>query len=245
MRRRSIASFRKRRTTPAPFTPGALPGLALWYDAGSLSLADGAGVAAWRDSGGGRDAVAAGTGRPIYRAGGGPDGRPCIEFDGSPNALAIPAAALSGLAAGEVWIVLRDAADPPADGIRCCPYGLGGSLAFSHIPFSNGLIYDDFGSTARKGAIAHPAGALARWSLYSATSAPGLWSNRLAGVPLFATTDNTVGWSPAPQIGCSVSPSLTSYTGRIAEFVLLGRVATAAEEAATAAYFRAKYGLLG
>jgi hypothetical protein len=246
-RRRSIASFRRRRTpsTPtSPFTPGALPGLALWYDAAALSLADGAAVAAWPDrSGGGHDATVAGTGHPTYRRGGGPNGTPCLAFDGSPNALAVPAAALSGLAAGEVWIVLRDAADPPADGTRSCPYGLGSSLAFSHIPFSNGLIYDDFGSTARKGAIAYPAGALAQWSIYSATSAPGLWSNRLAGVPLSATTDNAVGWSPAPQIGCSVSPSLTSYTGRIAEFVLLGRVATEAEEAAMTSYFHSQYGL--
>jgi hypothetical protein len=246
MRRRGIAYFRKRRTTLTPFTPGALPGLVLWYDAGSLSLslADGAAVAAWRDSsGGGHDATAAGIGQPTYRAGGGPDGRPCIEFDGSPNALAVPAAALSRLAAGEVWIVLRDAADPPADGTRSCPYGLGGSLSFSHVPYSNGLIYDDFGSTTRKSAIAYPAGALAQWSLYSATSAPGLWSNRLAGTPLWATTDNEVGWSSAPLIGCSVAPSLTSYIGRIAEFVLLGRPATAAEEASMYAYFRGKYGI--
>jgi hypothetical protein len=246
-RRRSIASFRRRRTpsTPAsPFTPGALPGLALWYDAAALSLADGAAVAAWPDrSGGGHDATVAGTGHPTYRRGGGPNGTPCLAFDGSPNALAVPAAAVAGLAAGEIWIVLRGATDPPADGTKSCPYGFGSSLTFSHVPFSNGLIYDEFGATARHNAIAYTAGALAQWGVYSVTSAPGLWSNRLAGRPLSTTTDNVVGWSLAPQIGCSVDPSLTSYTGQIAEFVLLGRQATAQEETAMAAYFHAKYGL--
>lgn len=83
-----------------PISPGAGGGVAnttnssqnlTWFSATTLSaVGDGNPVASWMPTGnGGADAaVAAGMARPTYRATGGPGGGPCLDFNGTTNAMA-------------------------------------------------------------------------------------------------------------------------------------------------------------
>lgn len=77
----------------APSPPGGVTtNLLGWWEADQLALADGASVASWTDASvNARHAVqATGSAQPTYRATGGPNSKPCVEFDGG-DELASPA----------------------------------------------------------------------------------------------------------------------------------------------------------
>jgi hypothetical protein len=70
-------------TSSTTFTPASISGLSLWLDASSgITAEDGGAIASWTDrSGKGNNAVQATAGnRPLYRATGGPNNKPCVEF---------------------------------------------------------------------------------------------------------------------------------------------------------------------
>lgn len=83
-------------TTPAASAPsppgGVTTDLLGWWEGDQLVLSDGASVASWTDASvNARHAVqATGANQPTYRATGGPNSKPCVEFDGS-DELATPA----------------------------------------------------------------------------------------------------------------------------------------------------------
>lgn len=79
---------------PLPTTLGSRRG---WYDVGALSFADGVAVDSFADGFGNGNTLSQATGikQPLYRASGGPKGRPALLFDGTDdslqNASAMPA----------------------------------------------------------------------------------------------------------------------------------------------------------
>jgi hypothetical protein len=65
-----------------------MPGLLRWYDARRITnVADGAAVASWPDRGPVGDPVAEATNQPTFRATQGPNGGPCVDFDGTNDKL--------------------------------------------------------------------------------------------------------------------------------------------------------------
>jgi len=70
-------------SAPAAWSPASISGLSLWLDASSgITAEDGGAIASWTDrSGNGNNAVQSTAGnRPLYRATGGPNNKPCVEF---------------------------------------------------------------------------------------------------------------------------------------------------------------------
>lgn len=92
-------------------------------------------------------------------------------------------------------VVIKRNADPPADA-EFWGYGSG---ATSHLPYTDGVIYDDFATDTRK-TVGNPTPSMASWRIYSARSMTNLWKANLDGVELFSTTTNTVGFSAATSI---------------------------------------------
>lgn len=84
---------RRRVVTVAGASTGPLgiSGCLAWYRGSSLAVSDGAAISQWDDeSGNARHLLqAAGSKQPLYRATGGPNSRPCIEFDGTDDFLRV------------------------------------------------------------------------------------------------------------------------------------------------------------
>ena len=99
--------------------------------------------------------------RLIYNATGGPDNLPWVAFDPVALSHVTFGAAFAGLSAGEV-LVVRKASDP-ASGVGLDVgsfWSFGTSVSTDAVPFSDGVIYDGFGSTTRQTA-GNPATSLA------------------------------------------------------------------------------------
>lgn len=96
----------------------------------------------------------------------------------------------SSFTAGTGVFVWKRTADPGTLGQF---WNFGSSGNSNYFPFSDGVIYDDFGSTVRK-TVGNPTPSLANWHIYSARSAANLWKANLDGVELFSTATNTVGF---------------------------------------------------
>jgi hypothetical protein len=108
---------------------------------------------------------------------------------------------LSAWTAGEIFIKRKIDNDPTTGGDTGTPYLFGTAGTASHIPFSNGLVYDSFGSTARKDTAVNPATSMASYHVYNVYSAASDWQNFLNGASLYSTATNTVAFSTTCQFG--------------------------------------------
>lgn len=226
---------------PADFesTPALLGNLQLWLRAQSLDLSNGARVGTWVDSSGkgnsGSQSTLDSQPRKIDDV---LNGYPVVRFDGD-NDFFTFANFLSTFAAGEIFIVLRPKKDPQPVEARSGLWDMGSETLISHYPWTNGVIYDEFGTTARK-AVGNPAPSLAEWRLYNVRSATNAWSAHLDGVQLFATATNTVGWPTVPRLG---GVSSIFFDGDIAEVLIYGSILSTFDRGRLAEYFRRKYRL--
>lgn len=245
--------------SPPPWTPLALPGLALWLAAdGTGTLRDDPGggaytgplhlapspegtwfLAQWDDiSGQGRHATQATAVQQPEFVPSELAGYPAIRFDGVLSALGLPA--LSSLTEGEIFIVLRLRNDPPADAARSGLWTLGTAAAAGvRYPDTDGVIRDGFGATDLKTTV-DPAASLAQAHVYNAVTKPGEWTSRLNGVQLFTTAANAVGFPTAPILGESLDG--VHLDGDVHE-VLLCAPLDAATGTQTLQYLAGKYGI--
>lgn len=96
--------IRRLTATVIAWTPAQIPNVVGWWDAQTISAADGSAVSSWNDlSGHGRHMVQATSGaQPVYRSAG-INGHPAVQFDGTDDILA---AAISGTSlVGSAWTV--------------------------------------------------------------------------------------------------------------------------------------------
>lgn len=238
------AYLRRTRTTAGGITdPTDVTNCELWLAADNIvGLNDGDAVTTWSDaSGNARDATqATAAKKPIYKTAI-VNGEPIVRFDGSDDVLALPNF-LTGFTAGEMFVVVKIDVDPPAASGQtgCWNFGSG---ARSHYPFTDGTIYDHFGTDTRKTTV-DPTPALTSFRLYNAISASGEWTSNLNGTQLFTTATNTVGWSTAPLVGQSSEGGGDFYLdGDIAELALYSRKVTTTERDDLESYFSTKYSL--
>jgi hypothetical protein len=216
----------------------------LWLKADGIGgLSDGDPVGTWADSSGnGRDATQGTAGaKPTYKTGI-QNGLPIVRFDGG-DFLSLPDF-LTGYSAGECFGVLKLVNDPPTptDSSAGAPFGNFGSDSLAnHYPYTDGTVYEDFGSTARK-TTGNPTPSLASFHKLNMISASGEWTINLNGTQHYTTASNTVGWSTAPLIGRSTSGAFTyGLVGDIAELVLFSRKVTSGERSDMIAYLDAKW----
>lgn len=236
--------------SPSGPQPDDLTGLELWYDAAQLTgFSENQEISTLTDfSGNARHgtgfAVPLGGGtKPTYKGSAGPNSQPCMNFFigyfDVPNFM-------TAFTAGNVFAVVRINADPPAStGICGSPVGhwTADAALDSLYPFTDGIIYESFGSTVRKTTV-NPTPSLTSWRLYEIRSAAGAWSNHLDGTQLFSTGTNTVGWSTTPYIGRSLAGITATLQGDIAEVIFFSRVLddTTERKVVIHTYLNTKYG---
>lgn len=104
---------------------------------------------------------------------------------------------LSTLTAGEAHRVFKRASDPASANGFFWEIGTAGDP--SHVPYSNGVIYDGFGTTARK-TTGDLVPLMTSWGVYSAVSEAGNWTSYWNGSQHFTTATNTVGFSSSAKL---------------------------------------------
>lgn len=135
------------------------------------------------------------------KAGATPGGKPSVQNSTSVKAAYNFQRGLFGdAAAGEMLLLFKVAADPPAVGDgRLYSFGSDGQIC--HIPYTDGQLYENFGSTARKTTTNPTQSFATKYVIYNVRSAAGAWSNHVDGVLNFSTATNTVGWNNQPFFG--------------------------------------------
>ncbi|MBS1797466.1 MAG: hypothetical protein JSS81_26825 [Acidobacteria bacterium] len=152
---------------------------------------------------------------------------------------------LSALSSGEAFAVLKYAYNPNSSN------ELGGGLwdfgtdgAPNAVPYKDGNVYDDFGSTARKGVSSGSnAGFNAQWLVYSAKSKTNDWQGYRNGVQLGSSASNTVAFSSAPKLGHSNPSGIYYFSGWLARFIFFSPALSDAESVAFANQLKARYGI--
>jgi hypothetical protein len=131
------------------FTPASIGGLTVWLKADAITgKVDGDAISSWTDSSGGskHGTQATGSAQPIYKTAIA-NGKPIVRFS-APSSQVLNIPDLSALTAATGLIVVRAVEDPQAT-------AAGGLWEFgatnnTFYPFSDGIIYDDFATSARK-----------------------------------------------------------------------------------------------
>lgn len=193
------------------FSPVDVGGLVLWLSAeAETGYSDNDTITTWNDlSGNNNDATTAGA--PKWRAATGPSSGPCIEFTASNQSMTLPDL-MNGEAAGEIFAWCRSTAASVEHGFW--KFGTAGTN--NHFPFADNLVYDDFGSTARKDAIGVGSGAsqITSWCRVNTWSAASDWSMQVDESTVRSTGTNTVAWNSAPKIGSqSAGGAYVAYAG--------------------------------
>lgn len=228
-------------------TPADVPDLALWLraddglftDAGTTpAVNNGDAIYRWADrSGNSRHFDQTTSGNRPQLQNSVVNGKPIVDFDGVDDYLT--GSDLSALTAGELFIVVAADADPavaPALG----GWGFGADTTGSSYPYTDGVIYDQFGTTVRK-TVGNPTPSLASFRLYNTISISGEWTANLDGTQIYTTATNTVGFSTVPRIGFNNDAHY--FGGRVAEFIMYGAKLTSSDRSAVKSYIANKYAL--
>lgn len=204
-----------------PFNPADWGTVWTDLDPNALGLSDGDPIVQFTDqSGNGRHGTQpTSASRMTYRAGV-LNGRGVAEGDGVDDVYFMPDA--SALSAATAFVVFKLDNDPPT-------VSQGGMWRFdsspdaSHVPYTDGTIYDAFGATVRK-TVGNPTPSLAStYRIYEVKSAAGDWKCALDGTQLFSTGTNTTGFSTEPTFGGGDNPlhgAPSFIDGRIARFIM-------------------------
>ncbi len=128
--------------------------------------------------------------------------RPSVRATGNPATVSLNITS-AGWGAPTGWSLVsvsRTQVDPPGNGTWAGPtVSADCSGLQSHIPWTDGVVYDSFGSTVRKTTV-NPATSLAQLNVYSVVSATNSWTNYLNGNLLFNTATNTFCASPSSGV---------------------------------------------
>lgn len=192
------------------FNPARVPGCVLWLDAwGFGNLNDGDAISTWTDrSGRGNNATSTSTQRPTFKTNI-VNGKPIARFDGVDDRFVLPS--FASLTAGEIFLVIKCRLDPNVDGkTGIWSMNANSGVSLSHFPFTDGNIYESWGSTVRK-TVGNPTPSLASWRVYNVFSASNDYGVNLDNSSLFTTATNTVGFSATEYIGVSTGVPGTQW----------------------------------
>jgi hypothetical protein len=183
-----------------PFNPIVLSPY-LDIDPGKFGLNDGNAIGTATDySGNGRNFTQATAGnKPTFKTAI-VNGLPVMRFDGVDDYLQTTGWP-TNLVSAELWIVLKIVSDPPSPDTKTGFMEFGSTVVRSHFPYTDGTIYDQFGTDTRKTTVNPTPSLASAFHLYHVISKSGEWTSELDGTQLFTTATNTVGWNPAPLIG--------------------------------------------
>ena len=154
---------------------------------------------------------------------------------------------MSSLTEGEIFAVAKALNDPPSSGAKGGFWRFGSMSAASAdedlYPWTDGNLYQGFGSTVRK-SCGDPGVDLSTdfrlLNIYSAASDWGLYVN---GSSVHTTATNTVGFNAAPRLGHSQGNSSTQFEGDFAEIFMFDGKLSASDRTAMEDYVADKYAL--
>jgi len=228
----------------AAWSPADLSPL-FWVDADdSATITIATGVSQWADKSGNAYHLvqATGSAQPAV-ASGALNGLDVVRFNGSSHRLAVSSFPTAE-SAYSVYIVVDKAADPANASPKVGAWhgtSDGGVSNASHFPFSDGNVYESFGSSARK-TVGNLTPSLASARIWNVNSASGAWSTYLDGTSVFSTGTNTVGMSSTFHVG-SNGGSTVFLEGDVAEIVMFNSVLSTGDRQALEGYLAWKWGL--
>lgn len=190
--------------------------LKLWLRADTISASDSDALASWSDESGQSNDATQGTGgnQPIYHTNR-INSLPTVTFNGTSQYFSLPDFA-SAFTQGEVFIVAKVASDPPSIQSKTGLWSFGTATNNTHYPWTDGVIYDTWGSTTRH-TVGNQFQPLTTQRLYNVSTAAGSWIARVDGVQVLSDGSNTVGFPTAPTLGKSLqSFYLNGEIGEIA-----------------------------
>jgi hypothetical protein len=141
-----------------------------------------------------------------------------LEFSAaSTQHLILPTALLTGWTSGTGIFAAKLNVDPSASGNASgAPLGdCGSDVSTDNYPWTSGLVYSGFLSSARKDALAADPGNMAAWHVGDFRSAANNWKASFNGTDYMTTATNTVGVGTAPMIARSGPAYLDGFIGRI------------------------------
>ena len=165
------------------------------------------------------------------------------DFTASNYELIRSATSLNITSEGSVFIVVKVDSDPPPASFNTGMWSI--STQGGHYPFTNGIIYEYFGTTVRK-TISGFAEDLSVYNVYHVDSTNGSFQAFLNNNSIFSTSSNTFENIQSVDIGAS-TPSLTSsgrwLDGIIGELIILDRILNSTERGDMVSYLTNKWGL--
>lgn len=166
-------------------------------------------VTAWADQASGGPTWTV-NGTPDYEATGGSNSQPTVRFNSNSTEWLSSTNVNCG-AGVRAFIVNKRDADPPAGGTDIGGLWNHGAANLVSVPYTDGIVYDGFGSTARKTTV-NPSSSMASWNIYDVRSTASGWWNWLNGTRLYTTATNTV------------STNAPIYLARDSNLAVLGKV---------------------
>jgi len=224
------------------FLPTQISGLVLWLRAdGITGLNDADPVTTWSDESGNSNDVTQSTAakKPVYKTSI-VNGQPVVRFDGTDDYMDV--VGVSGLTAATFFMVYKAVTNDSGDG-----YGhFGSESANNHYSFTDGNIYDGFGSAVRRN-TGNPTVVLSTWHIYAISVAANQWTSWINGTQHFTTAINTVGWDPDPVIGTGndVYPPISTFgAADFAELMIYDSVLSVDDRSSVHTYLGDKYGII-
>ncbi len=224
------------------FVPPNLANLVFWGRPSDLAGADGDAIGSFTDkSGNGNHATGTTTQRPTLKLSI-VNGRSVLRFNGTSNRLAWPNM-LNGNSAGEVFVVLKAAADP-AGANKYLIWELGKTSAVSGAahPFTGGQIQENFGSDVASGLLTSKPSTAAAFHIYSVTTQSNEMKLRWNG-EIFGGWDKiSPGFLTAPYLGGNNALS-AFWDGDLAEILIYKSVNSDADRTTIYNYLSSLYSI--
>jgi large repetitive protein len=218
---------------PSAFVnPTSLSGLVTWTDVNSLGLTNGNPVTEFTDLSG-LNNHGSGSVKATYRTGITVGGKGVADF--STSSFYTYGNVMSGKTAGTVFVVMKRFNDPPAVDVDAGLWWWGtDAVDDAVVPWTNGYIYDEWGTTARKSAGDPTPSFATAFRTYCVSSESGNWTCRIDGTQQYTTATNTVGFRTAPLLGKNKNNRL--FKGYISAFIVYGRALSTAEKGQVETY---------
>lgn len=236
------------------WTPNQLATLKIWFRGDDAGTNDGDSVSTWSDqSGNGNDATAVTA--PTLDVATGLNGHKTVKFTGASSQYFTLPNVLSGFTAAAMVAALKVVSDPGTGSVSGPGGGIlkvgsqGSSNGANEYTFSDGNIYDDFGSNARK-TVGNPTPSLTSYHLCSFHSQSASWKCFINATQLFSTGTNTVGWRTSNiwmghQQGGVGGTVLKYFDGNLAELCIFNEFLSDSNRQKIEGYLAYKYGLQG
>ncbi len=243
------------RNISAGDSPSSISNLEIWLqsgvgyytDAGITPAVNNDLVYQWNDSSGNARHVTQTTSadRPVLLTNT-LNGEDVLSFSTSGEFFNVPTS-ISGFSAGDVYIVVKIAQDPPGNTGYTGLWTFTSSSDNTHYCWTDGNIYEGFGSTTRV-TVGDPTPSLTSYRLYNVSSASSDYKVYLDGTNIYTSGSNTVGWASTPYLGqgfISGAPFPGPYflVGEIAEFFIYSKILNSTERTLIKNYISSKFGL--